>query len=126
MENIKEEILDLNQRALTLASNGKENEAIKYFEKALELDPMNPDTYVNLGYTYAAMEDFDKAYETYNKILLADKHYAPAYFHLGNICFIQGNSDEAVKNFNLAISEGLDDALVYFNLGLFYEQKNDV
>ena len=126
MENIKEEILDLNQRALTLASNGKENEAIKYFEKALELDPMNPDTYVNLGNTYAAMEDFDKAYETYNKILLADKHYTPAYFHLGNICFIQGNSDEAVKNFNLAISEGLDDALVYFNLGLVYEEKNDV
>lgn len=126
MDNVREEILDLNNRAVTLAANGKEEEAFQYFEKALALDAAVPETYISMGNVYASMEEFDKAYDAYSKILVIDKHYAVAYFHLGNICFIKGDADEAIKNFNLAISEGYNDALAYFNLGLVYEDKGDV
>lgn len=125
-EKGNEEILDLNQQALVLGNNGRLQDAMEYFAKAAELDPMYLETYINMGNIYAGAEQYDKALESYQKVLLADKHYAEVYFHLGNMYFIQDHFEEAIKHYNLSISEGYQDGRLYFNLGLVYEEKGEV
>lgn len=120
------EVADLNQQALVLQGNGKEEKALEYFHKALAIDPRDIDTYINIGNLFASQENYAAAQEYYQKALLVDKHDGRVYFHLGNMYFLQGEYQEGIKQYNTAISEGLDEAIVYFNLGLIYEEQNDV
>jgi tetratricopeptide (TPR) repeat protein len=43
-----------NNIAVSLFSLNKNKEAIKYFEKAIEIDPTNPTAYLNCGLAYRA------------------------------------------------------------------------
>lgn len=57
---------------------------------------------------------------------MIDKNFADAYFQLGNMCFLEDDFREGIKNYNHAIAVGYDSADIYFNLALVYEEKNEV
>lgn len=64
-------------------------EALPYAQKAVELDPENPDAYVNLGITYAGMKDYKTSVDIYEEILKDYPDCLRARFHRGYDKIIQ-------------------------------------
>ena len=58
---------EYNQQGLTLMGANKYEEAITYFNKAQQENPMLVDTYFNLGTAYASMENYDEAKVQFEK-----------------------------------------------------------
>ena len=118
------EELELNEQSLLLIAKGKAEDAIRYLNKAKEINPNYLDTYINLGMAYASLENLDNAESNFRKAMLIDKNNPVIYFHLGNICFLRGNVEEGVAEYNKAIEKGFEDPQIYYNLGMVYEEIN--
>ncbi len=85
-------------------------QAIAKFNGAIAAEPDSADTYKNLAFAYLNMGDRDAAIEPYKKVVELT-HSEDAYAQLGEM-YLQkgvmlkgeGNTDEANKSFNMAIS----------------------
>lgn len=119
------EAIELNQQGSMLLAKEKYQEALKYFEKAREIDPMEVETYFNLGNLYANMEQYEKAEEQFKKIILIDKKNGLVYFNLGNISFLRDNIEKGVEYYNKAVANGYEEANLYYNLGMVYEETDN-
>jgi tetratricopeptide (TPR) repeat protein len=117
---------EYNQQGLTLLGAEKYEEAILFFNKARQNDPMLIDTYFNLGSTYASMEKYTEAEEQFKKALLIDKNNPMVYFHLGNISFMKNDFNKGIEYYNKAAAKGYEDAQMYYNLGLVYEELDNL
>ena len=79
-------------------------EAVKAYDKAIEIDPSYPVAYFNrgnakasLGWTKAAVDDYDAA-------IGLDYSYAVAYFNRGNVKIQLDRIDEARKDFETVLN----------------------
>lgn len=70
-------------------------EAIPLYEKAAELNPVNADTFNDLGLCYNYSGQTDKALSTLDKAIQVDPLYKHAYLSKGFILFSKGRYDEA-------------------------------
>jgi tetratricopeptide (TPR) repeat protein len=66
-------------RGISLGKQGKIDEAIAEFKKAVELAPRNPKIYFNLGYAYEGKRDANKALTYYDKAIELDPKFINAY-----------------------------------------------
>ncbi len=118
------EVIELNRQAIMLMAIEKYDEAIVYLEKAKEIDPMEKETYFNLGNIYGTKKEYDIAEEYFKKAVLLDGKDGLAYFNLGNLYLMKQDTDKGIENYNKAIEKGYDEAIIYYNLGLVYEGLN--
>jgi tetratricopeptide (TPR) repeat protein len=81
---------------MTLARDGKYDESIESFNKAIALNPRCPDCYYQIGYAHAQKKDYGKAEESYKKAIEVKPDYADAYNGLAKIFNAQRKYDEAV------------------------------
>ncbi|MBO5238622.1 MAG: tetratricopeptide repeat protein [Lachnospiraceae bacterium] len=123
---VKEQIEELNVQARVLYSNGQKDKAKEYFQKALELDPMDLDTNLNLGNMYAADGNFVKAYEQFAEVEKKVSKDGRVYFHMGNMSAKLEQYDRAISEYNAAIRAGLTDGFLFYNLGNVYEERGNV
>lgn len=122
--------MDMNvQELLTqgrvLIGQGKYEQAIRYLEKAEDMDNMEKEIYLQKGLAYANLAKYEEAGKEYRKVLKIDKKEGVAYFHLGNLELLAGNKAQGVEYYNNAIANGFDDAQVYYSLGLQYEEDGE-
>jgi tetratricopeptide (TPR) repeat protein len=104
-------------------------EAIKAYDKAIELDQKYMVAYINRGIAYSGEEDYKKAYEDFSKAIeLAMPQAARAYAARG-FCYYQelGLDQEAIKDFNKAIQLEPKNGDYYLYRALSYDKlgKND-
>ena len=78
-------------QANALMGQEKYEDAIKYFEKAEQIDNMNIDVYLSKGVAYANLESYEPAKLEFEKVLKISKNNGIALFHLGNIEILSGN-----------------------------------
>ena len=126
MENPNHEHNDVQEwvnQGQVLTGQGLFAEAETYFNKAIAADPMNYAAYMSRGILWASSDQLDKAREDFKKAAKVNKEIPDAYYHLGNIAFLQGDFEEGVKQFNMAIAKGYDDAELYFHFGMVYEEN---
>ena len=71
-------------------------EAIKYYQKALEVDSNYFDAYFNTGLAFYYMQELDKAIEFYNKAITIKDTIADTYLILGRIYVEKENFEEAM------------------------------
>ena len=76
-------------------NEGNPQEALKYYSKAVELDPDLPNGLINLGNTYALLGKLDDAVSSYKKELIFRPKSSDAYLNLGKVYELQGNVKEA-------------------------------
>ena len=67
----------------------------------------------------------EKGKQDFIKASKVDREAPQAYFHLGNIAFLQNDMQEGIKMYNRAIAQGYDNSELYFNLGIVYEEENE-
>ncbi len=92
-------------KAECYAGMGEYDKAISILEKEIELDTM-PDIhyiYKTLGDVYYIKEDIGKAISAYEKAIDIRPSYARPYINLGELYFSQGDKQQSVDNFVLAI-----------------------
>lgn len=79
------------------------DEAITGFKRVVELDPNDPDGYLNLG---AALQDrglYAEAAENYRRTLQLNPNYVNAHFNLGNALKHQRDLDGAIQSYQQTI-----------------------
>ena len=101
--------------------------AIEKLKRAAELDPKNPDIYVNMGINYlkaGGERSGGDAYEAFGNALRIDPKYAMANFRLGKIFQSQNNREKYEQYFNAAIEADPAFAPSYLELYTYYQNRD--
>ena len=101
----------------TLKAQGKMEEAIEAYKKALAIKPDYADAYNNMGNALQDQGKLDEAIEVYKKALAIKPDYADAYNNMGNALQDQGKLDEAIEVYKKALAIKPDYAEAYNNMG---------
>jgi tetratricopeptide (TPR) repeat protein len=91
-------------RAVLYAYTGSYKEAFDDLDKAIEIDPKNPQGYVEKGVLYSRymMRQYEKAIENFNKALEIDPRNSRIYFYRGMAYERLGKFEQALKDFEKA------------------------
>jgi len=112
--------LALNNKGFILMEQGRHNEAIELFRKAVTIRPDYVMARVNLTNAYLALNDFDAAVANLDSALV----YAPNDFNLLNnkalFLFQQKKYSEATVFYKRSLAEKKDAINVYINLAECY------
>ena len=100
---------DYTTRAVQLVKEGKVNEAMEAFSKAVELAPNDPMYRRNRSSMYAHLKQWDKAVADYDEILKAQDNDVVTRFNRGYAYFQLGKLDDAEKDFDAVIQAKPDD-----------------
>jgi Flp pilus assembly protein TadD len=106
-----------NTLGLGLAMNGKLDEAIPHFRKALLYDPDNMNARSNLGHSLALQGRLDEAIGQCEQVLRLSPHSPQAHNILGLALLKQGRLDEAVAHLREALQYQPDNVEAQMNLG---------
>jgi tetratricopeptide (TPR) repeat protein len=104
---------------------GQYTEALKDYNKALEISPDIADIYVYRGFAYHNLGQYDEALKDYNKALEFNPNFAVAYSSRGNVYHDLGQYAETLIDYTKALEINPDDADVYFNRGVVYSSLFD-
>lgn len=136
------EALESFKKALSLNSNcleaikgmvsvytqmGNMDEATKYLEKVIELDPdPSPSYYMSLGLMYNQQNRLKEAIPLFKKVIEANPKFSRAYFELAYDYDFLKEVDLAIENYEKGIA--LDPKFIpaYVRLGLCYTMKNNI
>jgi tetratricopeptide (TPR) repeat protein len=126
-----------------LVKNGKLDDAIAHFKKALELNSNYAEALNDLGYALYLKKEPDEAITQYKKALEIRPDFAEAWNHLGTALRQEGKLDEAIAQYHRALelnpafaeaqnnlgnalsAEGrLDEAIAQFRMALEFKPDN--
>jgi tetratricopeptide (TPR) repeat protein len=109
-----------NNFGLALDNEGKTEEAIYYYNKAILIAPYYELAYNNRGYTYLKIDQNQLAIKDFDKAISLKEDYADAYNNRGNAHVKLGHYQNAFEDFNKAISLKEDYADAYNNRAIIY------
>ncbi|MDQ4074520.1 MAG: tetratricopeptide repeat protein [Thermoproteota archaeon] len=93
----KDELLD---EGFVFSEFGNYSEAIRYFDKALTKDPVDPLVLNNRGDTSFQMGNYSDALKYYDKVLTIYPKETTALERKGDVLFTMGNYSESVKYYD--------------------------
>ncbi len=109
---------------IALQSDGRPDEGIACFRKAIELDPKYANAHNNLG---AALKGLpDEAITCFRKALELDPKHAMAHCNLGNVLKDKGQLDEAIACYRKALELDPKLASAHSNLGNALKDKGQL
>jgi tetratricopeptide (TPR) repeat protein len=107
-------------------SYSQADQALRYFNRAIELDPEFGSAYAGLAYTYAIQlllgasedkeDDLQRGVHAADTALGIDQNDPFAHFARGRISIFKGDHEKAVAEFERAISLNPNYALAHFGL----------
>ncbi|MCL2576584.1 MAG: tetratricopeptide repeat protein [Defluviitaleaceae bacterium] len=118
----------------SLKRNGKLNrthaevkidEALCYFDRAIELNSNNWHSYNSRGLLYYNLNDTENAIADYSKVIELKPDYAMAYFYRGFLYGKLNDNENAIADYSKLIELKPDYAYAYNNRGLRYYDIND-
>lgn len=98
---------------MTLAVQGKWNEAITAYHAALTLRPTNAEVHYNLGYAHSIKKEMPMAEKHFREAVRLRPEFALAHYNLASILVLQGQKLEAIEHLRIALKTDPDykDAL---------------
>jgi len=109
-----------NNRGHYYNKNGKKEEAMADFNKALSLNADYDMALFNRGSQYGERGQFKESLADLDKAIRINGKLSEAYKMRGQVYAMTGRSQEALADFNKALALNPEFAEVYFNLGIFY------
>jgi tetratricopeptide (TPR) repeat protein len=101
-------------------STGKYDLALQESQRALQLDPRNPDAVISLARSYESAGRMADAEAAYRKAIALRPDAWDGYNQLAGFLADQQRRDEAVTQYRRAIELTPDNAALYLNLGAVY------
>lgn len=99
--------------------------AIKFFNRAIQMDPDFPYSYTLLGHELVVTEELDKALSCYRKAILKDPRHYNAWFGIGTIYSKQERFQLAEIHYRHALKINQKNSVILVHIGVmqFYLQK---
>lgn len=133
-----EEALDAFRKAMQVASNndqkyvayvgiayilrlqGREEEAITEYQKAIQLDPTDSTAYINLGHVLTDQNRLNEAINAYSQAIKLDPQDATSYYNLGRVYYLQKNYRQAIALYRRAIQIDPKNPYPHNGLGIIF------
>ena len=112
-----------HKKAQELLDEQKFEKSLIAFNKALKLDPNNPDILSHRGVLYLHMNQKKKCFEDLELSLRLDKDYSFRYAALAYAKDYFGDLDGAIELYQKAVEVDPSDAISHNNLGLLMEKS---
>ena len=100
------------------ATYGNDQAAIKYFQKALALDPNRSDAVFEQGISYGQLGQFDKAVTLVDRAIEMDPENGLYHYGRGRVHLLAGNDELAEVDFQKAARLDDEDAQNYLEIWL--------
>jgi len=100
-----------------LYKNGKLEEAVALYQKALLTDPENVEFHNNLANAFREEGKLDEAVAEYEKAVQINPGFADSQFNLGKALSLEGKKDEAMARFRITLQIDPTFLLARINLG---------
>lgn len=106
---------------------GKYEEAVKNYSRALNIEPENIDALINIGLAYRHLEKYDKAIEYYDKVLEIESNNKVAINNIGWSLQCKGELEKAIEMYkkSLEIDCAYDVPIVNLTNIYFKEKQYD-
>jgi tetratricopeptide (TPR) repeat protein len=104
--------------AVALQAEGRLDEAIGHYQRAIALQPEYAPAYNNLATALHAQGRHDEAIATYHRALSLRPEYPQAHYNLANALNDAGRPREAAEHFRIALQTISGSADVHNNLGI--------
>jgi protein O-mannosyl-transferase len=105
---------------------GRGNDAIGYFEKAIDIDPQFADAHGNLGAALATLGRVEEAIDHYNKALLIQPDWAQMHNNLAIALARCKKIDEAIPHWEQAVKLNPKLAEAHQNMGMILYLQGQV
>jgi len=132
-ENLYLEIIETEASAadyLNLAKikekQGKLNQAVEYYESALDLNGTQSSLYLNLGNLYQRLNNYNSAVSIFNQGIKFRKDFAPYYIGLGKSYIELENYDRAQTALETAVEINKNSYYSYYLLGNIEKVKGNL
>ena len=96
-QNIGETIVEWHKKGIMALRSKNYEEAMKCFDKALELDPNVANSWFNKGQVFMHLENYEEAMHCFVKALELDYNHLDASFHKPLIHHPQGRKEESMQ-----------------------------
>ena len=107
---------DWNAKALALRAQGKPEEAIAAFNKAIAASPkLAPMALVNKGALLRGLGKYDEAMQAFDKAIELDPNHPHAWYDKGVLLWQRGDPKAALTAFDMTIKLRPDEALPWLN-----------
>ncbi|MDP2937289.1 MAG: serine/threonine-protein kinase [Dehalococcoidia bacterium] len=106
-----------SNKGVSLHSLGRYDEAIRCYDRALELDPQYAAAWINKGNSLHSLGRYDEAIRCYDRALELDPQYAAASNNKGNSLHSLGRYDEAICCCDRALELDPQDAATWSSKG---------
>jgi hypothetical protein len=100
--------------------NNNDKEALKYLNRAIELNRADPLSYYNRGAVYGKSGYHDKAIEDFQRAIELDPSKAKYHNNLGVAFGMQGSYQQAIQSFTSALRLEPSFVKAYFHRGIAY------
>lgn len=125
-ENLQLQALLYNGIGNIYRDSGRTDDAITAYQKAITLNPDDPDPWNGLGNVYQDMGHTDDAIMAYHKAIELDPRFSYPWNGLGNLYRNSGRIDEAHTSYQTAIRLNPQSSIQYSNLALNYRMRNRI
>jgi tetratricopeptide (TPR) repeat protein len=98
------------------ATYGNDSAAIKYFQKAISLDPQRSDAYFEQGVSYGQLENFFKAVALINRAIEMNPRKGLYYYGRARVYLLADEKEKAMEDFKRAAELDDEDAQNYLNM----------
>ena len=105
------------------SDRGQSKKAIKYFEKALELEPWETDHLYSIATDYMKLKEYDKAMDYLRKIQEETPNDADAYYYIADLYGQQDKIDEAINTIKFGLLQTDNDPSLLYLLAYAYYVK---
>lgn len=100
----------------------KPDQAIRYYQKAIDLNPDEGTLYNNLGVSYSLSGDYKRASNAFNNAITHNYSDSKVYNNLGMVLAKSGQYEKALD----AFKKGGTEAQAYNNLGCVYLEQGAI
>lgn len=104
---------------------GQQREAVALFERATQSKPEATAAFINLGYAYVELKEYDKAIDAYNTVLKLDPGRMKAIFKLAEVYEKKGDIDQAIAINQRAMQMDTTSEIPYINIGNYFLMAHD-
>ncbi|MGH7946900.1 MAG: tetratricopeptide repeat protein [Opitutaceae bacterium] len=110
---------------LALFKQGRDQDSLRAFQRALELDSESVALEHNIGNVYFRLREFDDAARHHARSVALDPKHASGYTSLGDACMMSGNPAGAAAHYRRAIELNPKSATNHHNLAAALAQTGE-
>ncbi|MDY6790643.1 MAG: tetratricopeptide repeat protein [Thermodesulfobacteriota bacterium] len=99
--------------AILCSVYGNDENAIRYFDKVINLEPEQSKAYFHRGVSYGELGQYEKSLSSINRAIELDPEKGLFYYGRGRVYLLSGDKEKAIEDFKQAATRGNLDAQRY-------------